>query len=389
MLNLDLRDGRAAYWLASAILFVFCVSFYTPISSKASNNVFYIGLGLPALAWWLSRPRAALGLFRVAPAFLAAYGALAAWLVIADPTFLRDTLYIAALFVCCAMLERHGSGVARAYTGFALVSMALFAFAILKWAQLAWVHHFWGRITLWGQGENPVYAGLLISSSLVFLWLFHVEPRLRDRSRPAYLVALLGLVALGGLCAVVFQARSALVGFAAFLVVLLIQRRLVVVGSLLAVVAAVALWDSGVADALLERGGSYRIEIWGDALRRLESECSLLVGCGKDDYRFLGQFFHPHSAYVSILYEAGAIGLALFLAMALAFFVAAWRSRSRWMLVALVGWAGVATTTPGVIVSPRTLWVFFWIPTLMAVLESGRPALEAYYRTRDEISRRG
>lgn len=389
MLNLDLRGGRAAYWLASAILFVFCASFYTPISSKASNNIFYAGLGLPALVWWLYRPRAALGLFRVAPAFLATYGALAAWLVVADPTFLRDTLYIATLFVCCAMLERHGSGVARAYTGFALVSLALFAFAILKWAQLAWLHHYWGRITLWGQGQNPVYAGLLISSSLVFLWLFHVEPRLRDRSRLAYLVALLGLVALGGLCAVVFQARSALVGFAAFLVVLLTQRRLVVVGSLLAVVAAVALWDSGVADALLERGGSYRIEIWADALRRLESECGLLVGCGKDDYRFLGQFFHAHSAYVSILYEAGAIGLVLFLAMALAFFVAAWRSRSRWMLVALVGWAGVATTTPGVIVSPRTLWVFFWIPTLMAVLESGRPALEAYYRTRDEISRRG
>jgi len=308
---------------------------------------------------------------------------------IAEPTFLMDTLYIATLFVCCAMLERHGSGVARAYTGFALVSIALLAFAAFKWGQLAWSQQYWPRITLWGQGQNPVYAGLLISSSLVFLWLFHVEPRLRERSRPAYLVALLGLVVLGGLCAVVFQARSALVGFVAFLLVFLIQRRLVVVGGLLALAAAISLWDTGVADALLERGGSYRFEIWMDALRRLESDCSVLVGCGKDDYRFLGQFFHPHSAYVSILYEGGAIGLALFSAMSIAFFVTAWRSRSRWMLVAIVGWAGVATTTPGVIVSPRTLWVFFWIPTLMAVLESGRPALEAYYRARDEISRRG
>lgn len=389
MLKLDLRDGRAAYWLASVILFVFCVSFYTPISSKASNNIFYAGLGLPALAWWVYRPSEALGLLRVAPVFLTAYAALAVWLAIADPQFFRDAFYIAALFVCCAMLERHGSGVARAYTGFALVSLAFFAFAIFEWGRLAWLHQYWQRITLWGQGANPVYAGLLVTSSLVFLWLFHVEPRFRNKSSPACLVALLGLAALGALCAAVFQARSALVGFAVFLLVFLIQRRLVVVGGLLAAAVVVSMWLSGVGDALVQRGGSYRIDIWFDALRRLSSDCSIWIGCGKDDYRFLGQFFHPHSAYVSILYEGGAIGLALFLAMSIAFFVTTWRSGSRWMLVALVGWAGVATTTPGVIASPRTLWVFFWIPTLMALLESGRPALEAYYRSRNEITRDG
>ncbi|MBD5801182.1 hypothetical protein AZOA_05890 [Azoarcus sp. Aa7] len=382
-------DGRVANWFASAILFAFLVSYYTPLSAKASNNIFYIGLGVPALAWWLARPRAAFGLLRVAPAFLAAYAALAAWLVFADPDFLKTTLYIAALFVCCAMLERGGPGVERAYAGFALVSTALLAFAAFKWGQLAWSQQYWPRITLWGQGENPVYAGLLMTSSLVFLWLFHVEPRLQDRSRTVYLGALLGLVVLAGVCAVVFQARSALAGFAAFLIAFLVQRRLVVVGGLLAVAAAAALWGSGVGDALLERGGSYRVEIWMDALRRLESDCSVLVGCGKDDYRFLGQFFHAHSAYVSMLYHGGAVALGLFCVLGAIFFVTAWRSASRWMLVALVGWGGVLTTTAGVIASPRPLWVFFWIPTLMAVLESGRPALEAYYRDRGRVTARG
>lgn len=378
-----------ANWLGGAILFAFLVSYYTPISGKASNNIFYIGLGLPALVWWFARPNAAFGLVRVAPAFIAAYGALAAWLVLADPDFFKSTLYVAALFICCAMLERGGAGVTRAYTGFALVSTVLLAVAVFKWGQIAWTLHALQRITLWGQGENPVYAGLLITSSLVFLWLFHLEPRLADRSRGAYLGGLSGLIALAGLCAVVFQARSALVGFAAFLIVFLIQRRLLIFGGLLTVAVAVAMWGSGAADALLERGGSYRLEIWLDVIRRLETDCSLLVGCGKDDYRFLGQFFHAHSAYVSMLYHAGAVGLALFLLMALIVFVRAWRAASRWMLVALVGWGGVLTTTAGVFASPRPLWVFFWIPTLMAVLDSGRSALEAYYRARGEVSLRG
>lgn len=388
-MQFDRHDGRLAYWLAPAILFAFLVSYYTPISAKASNNIFYVGVGLPALVWWLARPRAAFRLVRVAPAFLASYGALAAWLIFADLDFFKDTFYIAALLVGCAMLERRGAGVARAYTAFALVSTALLAFATFKWGQFAWSQHYWQRATLWGQGENPVYAALLITSSLVFMWLFHVEPRLHHRSHMAYLGALLGLVALGGLCAAVFQARSALVGFAAFLIAFLVQRRLVIVGGVLVATAIAALWGSGVGHVLLERGGSYRVEIWMDALRRLESHCGVLVGCGKDDYRFLGEFFHAHSAYVSLLYHGGAIALALFCLMALIFFVTAWRSGSRWMLVALVGWGGVLTTTGGVIASPRPLWVFFWIPTLMAVLESGRPALEAYYRARDAISRRG
>lgn len=389
MLKLDLRDGRAAYWLASVMLFVFCVSFYTPISSKASNNIFYIGLGLPALAWWLSRPRAALGLFRVAPAFSVAYALLAAWLSLVDIAFLKDSLYLIALFLCCAMLERRGHGVVAAFCAFALVSAGLFAFAVFDWLRLVGTLDVWPRVVLSGQGQNPVYAALLTISSFTFLWLFFLERRLASRPRWVFWGALALLTALCGMCAVVFQARSALIGFAAFFAAYLVQRRLVVVGLILGTVAVAALSFSGLGDALLERGLSFRLDIWHDALRRLSSDCNVWVGCGKDDYRFLGQFFHAHSAYVSILYEGGAIGLALFLAMALAFFVAAWRSRSRWLLVALVGWVGVATTTPGVIVSPRTLWVFFWIPTLMAVLESGRPALEAYYRARDEISRRG
>ncbi|NMF88377.1 hypothetical protein GPA26_07755 [Aromatoleum petrolei] len=384
-----MRDGRAGYWLGSVILFVFCASFYAPISSKASNNIFYAGLGLPALTWWLYRPRVALDLFRVAPAFSVVYALLAAWLSLVDIAFLKDSSYLAVLFLCCAMLDRRGRGVVAAFGAFALVSAGMFAYAVFDWIRLLDTLDVWPRVALWGQGQNPVYAALLMASSFTFLWLFYVERRLASRPRWLFWGAFALLTALCGMCAIVFQARSALIGFAAFFAAYLVQRRLVYAGLIVAAAALATLSFSGLDGTLLERGLSFRLDIWLDALRRLSSDCSIWVGCGKDDYRFLGQFFHAHSAYVSILYEGGAIALALFLALAAVFFVTTWRSRSRWMLVALVGWAGVATTTPGVIVSPRTLWVFFWIPTLMAVLDSGRPALESYYRARDAVSRRG
>lgn len=375
-------------WLGVAILFGFLVSYYTPISAKASNNIFYVGLGAPAILWWFWRPNAAFMLVRVAPEFIAAYAALAAWLVFADVDFFKSTLYLVALFICCVMLEREGPGVVRAYTGFALVSIVLLAVAVFKWIESAWSLTSLQRVTLWGEGANPVYAALLITSSLVFLWLFYLERHLASRPRGVYLLGLSGLVALASVCALVFQARSALVGFAAFLIAFVIQRRLVVFGGLLIVVVAAAMWGSGAAEALLERGASHRLEIWMDVLRRLQSDCSLLIGCGKDDYHFLGQFNHAHSGYVSMLYHAGAVGLGLFATIAFVFLKNGWHSASRWMLVALVGWGGVLTTTSGVFGSPRPLWIFFWIPTLMTVLESGRPALEAYYRAREAITRR-
>src|SRR3546814_3722884 len=56
----------------------------------------------------------------------------------------------------------------------------------------------------------------------------------------------------------------------------------------------------------MSRGASYRLVIWQDVLQRLVHHCGVAFGCGNDDYRFLGEFFHPHSGYLSVLYRYGA-----------------------------------------------------------------------------------
>lgn len=369
--------------VAAAVLFLFLVSFFAPLSAKGTNNIFYAGVGLPALLWWLCRPRVATRVFAVAPAVFALAAGLVLWLAARDLSFLREGLYLLALYLACVMLERTRPGVEQAFAGFALVAVAMLACATVLWLQAYHADGIWVRVELWGQSANPVYAALLITSALVFGWMFVLEARLAAASRWAHAVGLLVLTAACVLCAMIFQARSALLGFGLFIAAYIVQRRLVGAGVVAAGTVVLVLAWSGLGQTLSERGLSYRLDIWADALRRVLADCNAVLGCGRDDYRFAGEFFHPHSAYVSMFYHGGAVAAGLLLALLGLLFVQGWRVRSRWLLVALVGWGGVATATSGLVSSPRPLWVFFWVPTLMALIDVGRPALAAYLRARD------
>lgn len=366
-----------------AILLLFMASFFLPISAKASNNIFYAGLGLPALIWWLRAPRALLGPYAIAPAFFVSLGLLGLALGVSEPAFVKDTLYVFALFLSCVMMERTEGAVRRVFLLFAIGGIGLLVVAAVDWVTLVRALRLIPRIVLWGRAENPIFAALMIISGMVFVWVFHVEEYLSRRSAAARWGGLLVLTALCVACVLLFQARTALVGFAFFLVGYALQRRLFVAVSAVFGVILLVLLVSGGVEILLERGFSYRLEIWEAAVQRVYDECGLLTGCGKDEHRLLGEFRHPHSGYLSALYYGGLPSLIAVGAMTVAFFLATWRARSAWLLVALVGWGALVTETNGLITSPRTLWVFFWIPTFMALIESGRPALAAYYRARE------
>lgn len=377
---------KAERWLSAgffpALLLLFMVSFYTPISAKMSNNIFYAGLGVPALLWWLKSPRSALGPFRVAPAFFACLGVLATTLAMRDISFAKDALYVVALFLACVMLERNENALRRTYFPFAIIGLVMLGTAAAEWLITLGSAGVAPRITLWGRTENPIFAALMIISGIIALWVFHVEPALQRRALWAWWTGFVTMTALCAACVLIFQARSALLGFAFFLLGYALQRHHVKAVAIVLAAVAAALFASGAFSILLERGLSYRLEIWGAAISRLVDECGVFAGCGKDQYRLLGEFYHPHSGYISVLYYGGLASFSALAAMAAAFFAQTWRSQSGWMLVALVGWGGLVTDTNGIITSPRTLWVFFWIPTFMALIESGRPALEAYFSDR-------
>ena len=88
------RLGRLALAL---LLGLFCLAFYLPLSSKAVNNIFYIGLAVPMLLWLLARPRA---LVELRP-FAWLFGLLALMVALdaGDPAGLKKALYLMLFFV--------------------------------------------------------------------------------------------------------------------------------------------------------------------------------------------------------------------------------------------------------------------------------------------------
>lgn len=366
-------------WLFAGMFCTFCLAFYLPLSSKAINNIFYAGLALPALVWLLWRPSALLA--------LRPFGWLIALLVLmvaldaSDGADLKKGLYLILFFISCLLLQGWRWGVREVFTVFALASLGILLFASADWLWIwtqsgRWIRY--GRFL--GASTNPVYFSMLITSGLVFLWLFYVSDWLERRSRLALLVGLLLLCVAAFWCASIFQARSTFLGFVLFFVGYLLHKRLMLLGLLLGATFAVLLFGLGGEELLLRRGLSFRPMIWQDAWLRLVNDCGVWLGCGADDYLFLGSFHHAHSGYVSMLYRNGLVGVAVFLLFAVLFF---WKSaRSRWMLLALLGWGSLLTTSAGVLITPQPLWIYFWLPTFMAILDGAQEGVAAYFRAR-------
>jgi len=366
-------------WLFTGLFCAFCLAFYMPLSSKATNNIFYAGLALPTLVWLLWRPSALRALRPFA--WLIALLTLMVALDAGDWSDLKTGLYLLLFFIGCLLLEGGRWGVRAILTVFALVSVGILLFASADWLWIwtqsgRWIRY--GRFL--GATINPVYFSILTTSGLVFLWLFYASDWLERRSRLAFLAGLFLLCAAVLWCTSIFQARSTLLGFALFFAGYLLYKRLILLGLLLGVAFVVLLFGLGGDELLLRRGLSYRPMIWQDAWLRLVNECGLWLGCGADDYLFLGSFHHAHSGYMSMLYRNGLVGAAVFLLFAVLCFRAS--AGSRWMLLALLGWGSLLTTTAGVLTTPQPLWIYFWLPTFMAVLDGQRGAVVAYFEAR-------
>jgi hypothetical protein len=130
----------------------------------------------------------------------------------------------------------------------------------------------------------------------------------------------------------------------------------------------------------VERGQSYRLDIWQDVIRRLFETCNIWVGCAPDDGLILGLFSHPHNVYLSILYNSGVTGALLFGCLLLMIVRQGWRSD--WFLLAIFGLGAMLTESKTMFTSPQPLWVYFWLPTFMAILDGQREVVLACLNAR-------
>lgn len=366
----------------AALLGLFCLAFYLPLSSKAVNNIFYIGLALPMLGWLLARPRALWPGMRPFT-WLFTLLALMVALDAGDWSGLKKALYLALFFVCCLYLSARYWALHAPLLLFALCSLGLLLFALTDWL---WI---WTQSGRWiryghflGESLNPVYFSLLLGFALLYLWVFHVADRLEQRSAWLMLVGMFVLSLLLVACASIFQSRSTLLGYALFFAGYLLYKRLFWLGLVLGIGLLLLGVLVGVDDLLLQRGLSYRLDIWQAAVQRWLSECSLWLGCGNDGQLLLGSFHHPHSGYLAMLYRNGLVGAALFVVFALLYLRNSRQGGTAWLLLSLFGWGSLLTTTNGVLTSPQPLWVYFWLPTFMAIIAGQQEGLRRYLHAR-------
>lgn len=371
----------------SSIFGLFCLAFYSPLSSKAVNNIFYVGIALPVLVWVLVRPKALWE--KMSP--LSWFFALLALMVALDAGDLADlkkALYLWMFFFCLLYLSSDYWSLHGSLFLFSGGSVAILLFASVLWLLRGVQNGEWGRfVFLWGQGINPVYFSLLIGFALLYLWMFHVAERLEKKSRLLLLVGLFVLSILQLINASVFQSRSTLLGYSLFFVCFVLSKRMLWLGLGVSVGLFVLVVLLGVDDMLLQRGLSYRLDIWQAALQRLYTDCGLWWGCGREEGLLLGRFYHPHSGYVAMLYRNGLVGSVL-LVMFAALYLRNARGEGRpWLLASLLGWGSLLTTTSGVFTTPQPLWVYVWLPTFMAIIAGQRGVVQRYLLQRSQSTR--
>lgn len=361
---------RVVTYLLASGFFLFVVANFLPLSSKIQNNLFYALCALPTVFWFILHPGELSGLFK---RFIWFWGCLALLaggaLLHGDLASLKDVFYVAVLFLALELLWRFGAGLPlRLFDCLAAISIIALAAASALWLQHWAANEQAPRISLWGE-LHPIRTALLVGCGLVSLWVFRVAPWIQAKSRTARFCILFGMLLLLIWCSVVFQSRSLLLGIFAFLAYELLLARRAWPGLVLLVLISLAVWLLGWHEMLLQRGLSYRLDIWMDGWNRLQDFCGLLRGCGNDGFRFIGTYAHPHSAYWSILYANGLLIFLFIMGCLLAMVVKGVSCRSRWLQVALIGWGGVLTTTGGVVHSPAEYWIYFWFPTFFAMFE--------------------
>jgi hypothetical protein len=372
------RIGRSPAFSGylNVALLLFLLSLFILDSSKYRNNIYYALFAFPALVFAVAavwRKIFGPGVVLLLVYFLGALGAH--WLAGDEVAGLfKHQIYLMMLLCGLMLCIEQPVYFRRAALVYAAICVVFTGLAFYKWQDMYLSTGVFPRIGLFGAAANPVHASLMILTGWLGFWMVFGLPRLLERGRFAYLAGLGLMLGVGFIVCLVFQSRSALLGLLAATGGWLILGRerglsLLLVGGLAALLVAMGSYE-----ALLARGGSYRVDIWNDAFMRLYESCSWVVGCAQEEnFRYLGKFHHAHSAYVSILVDTGLIGAATFVSFAGLYLILGVKTRSPWFIVSLVGWAGVIASSNGLVDSPRPLWVYFWLPTLLALLDYQRP----------------
>lgn len=382
-LKLDVlwRNQKVALFLLLGLT-LHILSLFSPLSNKAVNNVFYVGVLLPVLL--LTRGCHLRGLFKSNVVKVALiYGVYTSFMMATtlEPDKFKYWLYSLALILAFyhltqrQLLEARLLSYCLAILVFAYATIHLFWFYVVEGKSINLRPWFYG----W-QLFVPTYltAYLSVVSAVVVGYL------LRQKQLYIAFGVLLALLA----AFLLTQSRMGVLGILAstpFLIGMLVKERGVrlisvkwVVFCVLILAIVVSLYFYGMLDPLLQRGESYRPKIWKAAWADGVS-CGLWLGCGYD-YLFqvvtgYATQITEHSIYLSQFLRSGLIGLILMLALIVMTIAKGWKVQTPWLLGFVAGCACLTVEGQSLMAQPRAITQFlFWIPFCMIVVSDPRLA---------------
>ena len=380
------RNWRDAIWespyLPIAYLIFVTGFFYMP-SSRWHNNLYY---GLVLVPYILALKPLRVGtlldstILRLTLLYLALLVVSLAWAVQApDGDWLRFSkhfLYLSFFLIISVDLQTRHEWFQR-YFFRALVAAAAFG-AVLS---IAWFYidgpPIFKRLDGFGRLENSNLASASVGVTVLVAYFYGLHGR--DAGGQWRLLYFAGLF-LGVVFIVLCQSRSQLLALTAafFMGSFLLRRYLLpLLISVVIVTALTLLWmDILPAGKFIERGVSFRPQIWGEALAHI-LEHPILGNGSNFKPTFMGAndkaFNHAHSVYLSSLLWVGIGGTLILLAVCALALRQGWRSFSETgdcLLITLLVHAllSIVFDSHRLMDNPRQLYLFFWIPIVLAVV---------------------
>lgn len=287
--------------------------------------------------------------------------------------FLETVIFFAAATWCGYQVCRENLVFGR-YLHLAVLAAAIASFSL-------YIYHgdYPGRIEGIGLARHPILG----SSVLIALWALGTLDIKTYTSRWLWLPFSSGIAVL--IFVYLSQSRGPLLsffGFVSCLVVLLLlkKRPAPYCGiALLALLAgvAVAAAETPLFASMIERGDSYRLEIWSAVIGQWRGFWLTGVGiatpfpaseAGQAAREATGHIIaHPHNLIISMWFFAGIPGLLLFFGFVFNVFSKVWSEflspwRGLGLAIMLLTMALCFTDTYRLISSPRPMWIIFWLP---------------------------
>ncbi|PKA69698.1 O-antigen ligase [Pseudomonas baetica] len=363
-------DFICLWILPAGYLLLLCALFFLP-GRSLHHKLFYGLFSIPTLIALCLRPRELKELLRE-PIFIALL-MFVAWALLSlcwspgdEPIggMFKPPLHTVLLFAGSYLLVRYRNDILQPllFTA-ALVALIATTFFLFKFAQ---VYQPGMRLIGGGAFDNPLLSSHLFGFFSAYWLAVTMTCKRRQMmwlSVPAMAIMFMAVIGTGSRTPLV-----ALTMAAVWLCFICWNRRSL--GLLIALAISGATVLSLFAQMIIERGDSYRLEIWQQVLQKIadhpwvghgfSATLSVDPGVGYS-------FQEPHSFALGVLYYVGIFGLLPWLFFLLWGLLSSWRQRVQPLLIIasslLVFGIGAGLTEGGGIISrPKEHWFLLWIP---------------------------